>query len=97
MASGPGTSKQSSRWGSFLQQAVAGVESRLDTILAEPEHVPQPTKPTTEQPALKGGMSATPLGSPNVRTDGSKLREDFLKIYPLLTITCPRTFTQSFK
>lgn len=27
--------KQSSRWGAFLQQAVAGVESRLDTILAE--------------------------------------------------------------
>lgn len=27
--------KASSRWGSFLQQAVAGVESRLDTILAE--------------------------------------------------------------
>ena len=26
--------KQSSRWG-FLQQAVAGVEARLDTILAE--------------------------------------------------------------
>ncbi|RFU72082.1 m repeat, partial [Trichoderma arundinaceum] len=24
-----------SRWGSFLQQAVAGVESRLDNILAE--------------------------------------------------------------
>lgn len=23
------------RWGSFLQQAVAGVESRLDNILAE--------------------------------------------------------------
>lgn len=27
--------KQSSRWGSFLQQAVAGVESRLDNILAD--------------------------------------------------------------
>jgi hypothetical protein len=27
--------KQSSRWGSFLQQAVAGVESRLDNILTE--------------------------------------------------------------
>lgn len=27
----------SSRWGSFLQQAVAGVESRLDNILAEGE------------------------------------------------------------
>ncbi|KAI9051237.1 hypothetical protein LZ554_005338 [Drepanopeziza brunnea f. sp. 'monogermtubi'] len=28
-------SKQTSRWGTFLQQAVAGVESRLDNILAE--------------------------------------------------------------
>jgi hypothetical protein len=27
--------KQTSRWGSLLQQAVAGVESRLDNILAE--------------------------------------------------------------
>lgn len=27
--------KQTSRWGNFLQQAVAGVESRLDNILAE--------------------------------------------------------------
>jgi hypothetical protein len=27
--------KQTSRWGSLLQGAVAGIESRLDTILAE--------------------------------------------------------------
>lgn len=27
--------KSTSRWGSLLQQAVAGVESRLDTILAD--------------------------------------------------------------
>ena len=27
--------KQTSRWGSLLQQAVAGVESRLDNILAD--------------------------------------------------------------
>lgn len=27
--------KQTSRWGNFLQQAVAGVESRLDNILAD--------------------------------------------------------------
>ena len=27
--------KQASRWGSLLQGAVAGIESRLDTILAE--------------------------------------------------------------
>ena len=32
--------KGSSRWGSFLQQAVAGVESRLDTILADDESKP---------------------------------------------------------
>ena len=38
--------KQSSRWG-FLQQAVAGVESRLDSILAEGasiEGAPAPSK-----------------------------------------------------
>ena len=32
--------KPSSRWGSFLQQAVAGVESRLDTILADDDGIP---------------------------------------------------------
>lgn len=40
----PGTQsssgKQSSRWGSFFQQAVAGIESNLDTILAG-EDMPQ--------------------------------------------------------
>ncbi|KAI9749937.1 MAG: hypothetical protein M4579_006672 [Chaenotheca gracillima] len=40
MTSQSKSSKQSSRWGSFLQQAVAGVESRLDTILAEGETAP---------------------------------------------------------
>ncbi|KAI9839919.1 MAG: hypothetical protein M1819_000111 [Sarea resinae] len=35
MATPSRSSKQSSRWGSLLQQAVAGVESRLDNILAE--------------------------------------------------------------
>jgi transcription initiation factor TFIID subunit TAF12 len=32
---------KASRWGSLLQQAVAGVESRLDTILAEPDSSPK--------------------------------------------------------
>lgn len=36
--------KQTSRWGSFLQQAVAGVESRLDNMLAEGEEAPVPAK-----------------------------------------------------
>ncbi|PBP27034.1 M protein repeat protein [Diplocarpon rosae] len=42
--------KQSSRWGNLLQQAVAGVESRLDNILAEGAEEPGPRKaaaPTT--------------------------------------------------
>jgi TATA element modulatory factor len=43
--------KKASGWGSFLQQAVAGVESRLDTILAEGENeaskpAPKPATPT---------------------------------------------------
>lgn len=38
-----------SRWGSLLSQAVAGVEARLDTILAE-EDQPKPTSsPTPSQ------------------------------------------------
>jgi hypothetical protein len=45
-------SKQTSRWGSFLQQAVAGVESRLDDILAEGnEATPTPKKPVAPTPA----------------------------------------------
>lgn len=46
--------KSSSRWGSFL----AGVESRLDTILAD-EDTRAPTRgdgPVQEQPGKKGGM-----------------------------------------
>jgi hypothetical protein len=45
-----------SRWGSFLQQAVAGVESRLDTILAEGSEEPAPPaqkKPANPTPAVK--------------------------------------------
>ena len=37
--------KQTSRWG-FLQQAVASVESRLDTILADEEDVPKRAMPS---------------------------------------------------
>jgi TATA element modulatory factor len=63
-------SKQSSsRWGSFLQQAVAGVESRLDTILAEgdeattpaPARKPTPTPATTAPTKPEGGLSLFPI------------------------------------
>ena len=33
--------KPISRWGTLLQQAVAGVESRLDNILADEGHTPK--------------------------------------------------------
>ncbi|KAL9117688.1 MAG: hypothetical protein Q9187_005772, partial [Circinaria calcarea] len=54
MASLPTSTKSTSRWGSFLQQAVAGVESRLDTILADEEtattNSARPKEVATEQP-----------------------------------------------
>jgi hypothetical protein len=42
-----GPAKQSSRWGSFLQQAVAGVESRLDNILTDAEEGGKPARAAT--------------------------------------------------
>lgn len=49
------------KWGvgSFFQQAVAGVESKLDTILAEEEAAPNKAasiKGETEQPGQHSGM-----------------------------------------
>lgn len=41
----------SSKWGSFFQQAVAGVEARLDNILSEGEYAPDAAKPATSTPA----------------------------------------------
>jgi TATA element modulatory factor len=58
MASG---SRSSSRWGSFLEKAVAGVESRLDTILAEDDTTGASAKSTplvTEQPGKLSALSA---------------------------------------
>ncbi|TVY84385.1 TATA element modulatory factor [Lachnellula suecica] len=58
-------SKQaSSRWGSFLQQAVAGVESRLDNILAEGDEATIPQKKPTPAPTPtaakpEGGVART--------------------------------------
>jgi hypothetical protein len=43
--------KKSTGWGSFLQQAVAGVESRLDNILADGEEAVKPAaKPGATPP-----------------------------------------------
>lgn len=64
MASQPPTAqKSSSRWGSFL----AGVESRLDTILADEDTKPPPAKAdggTQDQPGKKDGMAVPPAAKP---------------------------------
>ncbi|KAI1094765.1 TATA element modulatory factor 1 TATA binding-domain-containing protein [Rostrohypoxylon terebratum] len=71
------TPQKSSRWGSFLSQAVAGVEARLDNILAEEDSAKQsasqkPTRPssassTTTSSANIPPRSATPSKSANDR------------------------------
>lgn len=61
-------SKQS-RWGSFLSQAVAGVEARLDNILAEEDTAPK-SSPTPSRPASAASNSrppTTPAKSANDR------------------------------
>ncbi|KAI9804262.1 MAG: hypothetical protein M1833_007069 [Piccolia ochrophora] len=67
MASPPPTSKQSSRWGSFLQQAVAGVESRLDTILAE-EDANSKGKPKDEK-AIQTRQSRSSSVTPSLKAE----------------------------
>ncbi|KAI1137068.1 TATA element modulatory factor 1 TATA binding-domain-containing protein [Hypoxylon sp. FL0543] len=68
---------KSSRWGSFLSQAVAGVEARLDNILAEEDAAKQssPQRPTrtpsnsstTVSPGAVPPRSTTPSRSTNDR------------------------------
>src|SRR3569833_632929 len=55
-------SGKGSRWGSFHSQAVAGVEARLDTILADNEEA-------TKQPQQSNKIS--PLPSPNKPSPGT--------------------------
>lgn len=56
---------KSSRWGSLLSQAVAGVESRLDNILAEGEDGQQPgAKTQAAKPAQPAQRAVAPKPSP---------------------------------
>jgi hypothetical protein len=55
------TAPAPSKWGNFFQQAVAGVEARLDNILAEGDQV---------APAVKDARGATPGSSPSVIEEG---------------------------
>ncbi|EEQ30956.1 hypothetical protein McanMca71_003509 [Microsporum canis] len=70
-----------SKWkvGSFLQQAVAGVESRLDTILADSDseaaqNADKTEKPAEKQPGLRAGMQTPSSTSPNLSRNSSSAR-----------------------
>ena len=69
----PTTQKSSSRWGSFL----AGVESRLDTILADEDRKPPPAKAdggTQEQPGKKDGITVPHAAKPSASRTASANR-----------------------
>ncbi|KAI0165947.1 hypothetical protein GGR57DRAFT_144031 [Xylariaceae sp. FL1272] len=66
----------SSRWGSFLSQAVAGVEARLDNILAEddPQRAARDTRDTTT-PATAAAATPPPRSSTPSRSANDRLQE----------------------
>jgi len=51
-----------SRWGSFLQQAVAGVEARLDTILAEGDSASNSPRASASDPSSVENRSRPSTG-----------------------------------
>ncbi|KAK1709041.1 M protein repeat protein [Colletotrichum lupini] len=74
---------KSTRWGSFLQQAVAGVEARLDNMLAEgengaiPPQAPQSATASTTAPS-KDQQISQPRSSTSSRTN-DRLQERLAK------------------
>lgn len=71
--------QKSSRWGSFLSQAVAGVEARLDNILAEEESAKQPpSQRTTRTPSTSSG-TAPAANVPHRSTTPSRSTNDRLQ------------------
>ena len=79
MASQPTTSQKSSRWGSLI----AGLESRLDTILADEDTVKAQKKneaSVQEQPGKLDGMAVSATSKPSVpsRTSSTNRAQDRL-------------------
>ncbi|OAA64051.1 TATA element modulatory factor 1 TATA binding protein [Cordyceps fumosorosea ARSEF 2679] len=74
--------KASSRWGSFLSQAVAGVESRLDNILFEEDSsssisapaAQQQPKPQTQAPTPPSAVPAATKATQNASRSSSNSR-----------------------
>lgn len=75
-----------SKWGSFLSQAVANVESRLDNILAEDEQQlllqqqqqqqqqQKPNQSPSPAPTQQQSKSEAPTGKPQVVLDARMIR-----------------------
>ena len=79
MASQPNTSQKSSRWGSLI----AGLESRLDTILADEDTVKAQKKTEAavqEQPGKQDGMVTSATSKPSIpsRTSSTSRAQDRL-------------------
>ncbi len=94
MASQPPTAqKSSSRWGSFL----AGVESRLDTILADEDTRAPPARTeggTQEQPGKKDGMAVSPAAKPTASRTASANRAQERLNEKLAKAMANRNFTK---
>ncbi|KAI1459430.1 hypothetical protein F4805DRAFT_81131 [Annulohypoxylon moriforme] len=74
------TPQKSSRWGSFLSQAVAGVEARLDNILAEEDSAKQsasqrPTRPSSASSSTASNAVITPRSATPSRSTNDRLQE----------------------
>ncbi|KAL7930903.1 TATA element modulatory factor 1 TATA binding domain-containing protein [Trichoderma chlorosporum] len=69
------------RWGSLLQQAVAGVESRLDTILAESDDDRSAAQPGAPVAATAAATTASPkvTSSANSRASSTNRANDRLQ------------------
>lgn len=83
MSQGSQGSKPKWKVGSFLQQAVAGVESRLDLILAEEE----------DQKQLQA-KNATAKSKPNEQTSSMETLDRFGWLYYVRLLTVTRYITQ---
>ncbi|KAI2607683.1 uncharacterized protein GGS25DRAFT_346550 [Hypoxylon fragiforme] len=75
--------QKSSRWGSFLSQAVAGVEARLDNILSEEESLKQaatqrPARTPTRTPSTSSTTAST-VGASVRSTTPSRSNNDRLQ------------------
>lgn len=82
MSRAPGATKQSSKWGALLQQAVAGVESRLDTILSDGNDGLVPMSKTSSERKVPNGGPNNALGAetPDVKVNGQLRKSPLLPL-----------------